>query len=109
MKTTDYSTQRQFEALLTKGRKQSAPEVNVRARVRMVLEQQGRRTSGFEDISDTLVRWFSGLRGGVFAGVVIMTVFLVGFYLVNQASVLSQEEADGVTVFMDSGDWSEFI
>ena len=109
MKKTDYNTQQQFEALITKGRMQLVPEVNVRVRVRTALLEQRRVVAGYEEVSDTLVRWFSGLRGGVLAGVVIMTVFLVGFYLFNQTSLMNQDETDGVTVFMDSGDWSEFI
>ena len=110
MKTPNYNTRQQFETLLTRGRAQTAPEVNVRARVRAAINRERSVTAGYDEVSETLVRWFSGLRGGVLAGVVIMTVFLVGLFFVNQVSsggVDSQE--DGVTVFMDSGDWSDLI
>jgi hypothetical protein len=111
MKESDYNTHQQFEQLLTRGRNQTVPEVNVRERVRAAIEQQYAGVSETDEISETLVRWFSGIRGGVFTGVIVITVFLAGILIMNQSSALinAANEEDGVTQFMDSGDWSELL
>lgn len=111
MKESNNNTQQQFEELLVRERNRKVPEVNVRARVRTAIERRFATASGSDDISETLVKWFSGIRGGLFAGVVVMTVFLTGILIMNQSSVLENTtvEEDGVTLFMDSGDWSELL
>lgn len=112
MNESNYNTQQRFEALVVKGRSQPVHEVNVRAKVRAVLlQKQAMPISVGEGISETLVSWFAGIRGRFFAGAFLLMVLLTGILLFNQTSELwnSQSQDDGITVFMDSGDWSELL
>lgn len=111
MKESNYNTQQQFEDLVKQGRELSVPEVNVRANVRAALERQVDSSLSLDDVSDTLMKWFSGIRGGVFASALVLTVLLTGIFVVSQTSSLleSGSEEDGVSEFMDSGDWSQWL
>lgn len=112
MKESNYSMQQQrFNTLVNEGQSLEVPTVNVRESVRSALEQRATDTLIVDELSETVVTWFSGIRGGFVAGALGLAVICIGFFVISQTSTLlsNDVEEDEVSTFIDSGDWSQLL
>lgn len=91
-------------------REAKAPEVNVRARVRMAIAAESPKDVSFEGMASTWAQWFSGIRGGLFAGVTVSVFALAGFFVLSSYTMESEGTSDDlVMTFIEEGDWTELL
>lgn len=112
MKESNYSMQQQrFKTLVNEGQGLEVPTVNVRESVRSALEQRAETFFVVDDLSETVMTWFSGMRGGLVAGALGLAIICTGVFVVSQTSNLlaNEVEEDEVSTFIDSGDWSQIL
>ncbi len=112
MKNSNYNTQHQFEALVSKERLRDVPVVNIRAGVRQELQNDYAAFES-EDALDIIVLWFSGVRGLIATGLALASVVALGLVAYSQLHTLeSSSVSDGgdqVASFIDNGDWSDLL
>ena len=112
MKNSNYNTQHQFEALVSKERLRDLPVVNVRAGVRQALRNDNAAFES-EDVLEIIVTWFSGVRGLIATGLALASVVALGLVAYSQLDTLegssSIDGGDQVASFIDNGDWSDLL
>ena len=75
------------------------------------LTRQARSKSPVDASLQELTEVFSGLKAGIFAGIVMTMVAISSIYAASEFgdTVTIDSETDEVVEFMDDGDWSEFL
>jgi hypothetical protein len=107
MKQAPLNSQPSLDQLFKRSSNASVPEVNVRERVRAALSQEG-IPEGESSVAEVIDNWFSGIRGGVIAGIMAAVLIASGAYANLEFQEWSAEsQVDVVESFILADNWGE--